>query len=214
MLTIWTLNNSQGLFTTVIHPLEFLDSLLKLSDFFIVEDGQAWALSQLRTHPDMDFSTKLHFCQIYKLESWLEPAFRELMTWQIEDILPKDADHIPRRIWNTYVAAKSEITRHRHALAFEAPPGFNHPLCKTTVECGYRWEKAWFDGPVKMLCHPDRFYSMDDIWWALRTTTVPNICKACYELNVDRVKASAEWEGEVRIVDRKIMELKAWLAGL
>ena len=74
----------------------------------------------------------------HKLESWVEPAFRGLMKLQIEDVSPEDAERVPRKIWNVYVSAKSEITRHRLALAFEAPPRFNHALCTTNLECGYR----------------------------------------------------------------------------
>ena len=126
----------------------------------------------------------------HKLESWVEPAFRGLMKLQIEDISPKDAECVPCKIWNVYVSANSEITRHRLALAFEAPPQFNHALCTMNLECGYRQEKAWNEGPAKMLCHPDHAYSMDNIYWALTVAKVPGICKLCYEINVEQVEAS------------------------
>ena len=71
----------------------------------------------------------------HKLESWVEPAFRGLMKLQIEDVSPKDAERVPCIIWNAYVSAKSEITQHQLALAFEAPPQFNHT---TNLECSYR----------------------------------------------------------------------------
>ena len=74
----------------------------------------------------------------HKLKSWVEPAFHRLMKLQIEDVSPKDAERIPRKIWNAYVTAKSEITQHRLALAFEALPRFNHALCTMNLECGYR----------------------------------------------------------------------------
>ena len=74
----------------------------------------------------------------HKLESWVEPAFCGLMKLQIEDVSPEDAERVPRKIWNAYVSAKSEITQHQLALAFEAPPWFNHALCTTNLECGYQ----------------------------------------------------------------------------
>ena len=48
----------------------------------------------------------------HKLESWVEPAFRGLMKLQIEDVSPEDAERVPRKIWNAYVSAKSEIIQH------------------------------------------------------------------------------------------------------
>ena len=74
----------------------------------------------------------------HKFESWVEPAFHGLMKLQIEDISPEDAEHVPRKIWNVYVSAKSGITQHQLALAFEALPRFNHALCTMNLECGDR----------------------------------------------------------------------------
>ena len=67
--------------------------------------------------------------------SFLQVDEKEL---QIEDISPKDAECIPHKIWNVYVSAKSEITRHQLDLAFEAPPQFDYPLCTMNLECGYQ----------------------------------------------------------------------------
>lgn len=180
----------------------------------MIEDGQRYALSHLEGHPELDLSTKLQFCRQYKLETWLEPAFRELMQRQMDQISGDEADRIPRRIYHTFVTAQNEIIRHRLSLGYEAPPAINHLLCDTPATCCYNWKLAWNDGPAKMFNHPDHYYSVSDVLQALRSTDVPYICKDCYKLSVDQVENSDELREEERIFGRKVEELKSWLRDL
>lgn len=193
------------------HSLDFLSSLLKMSDFFMIDDARHYALTHLRNHPEFEVTLKLQFCQRYKLEDWLEPAFRELMKCQLADISGEGADRIPRRIYHTYVTAKHEINCHRLSLGFEAPPAINDPQCNTPATCCYHWRLAWADGPAKMFNHPDHHYLVMDVLWALRTTDIPHICKSCYKLCIEQVEGSDEMQVEDRIIDNKVEDLKKWL---
>jgi hypothetical protein len=182
-----------------------------MSEFFEIEDGKKYALSRLENHPDFDMSRKLQLCRHFNLVNWLEPAFRELMARQVQDVTNDEVERLPIRVYHAFVKAKSDITTHRLNLAYSAPPVVNMFDCASLCACTIGWEAAWKDGPADMFHHPDLQFSGRDVLERLESAQFPQVCEGCFSLSLMNVKESGALIKEEGIVDDAIRDLKQWM---
>jgi hypothetical protein len=187
-----------------------------MSDIFEIDDGKKYALSRLENHPDLDLCTKLQLCHKFNLESWLEPAFRELMCRDVQDVTHIEAETLPMRVFFTFAQVKNDIINHRLGLAYSAPPIIIAADCSSACKCTIGWELAWKEGPASLLHHPDLQFSDKDILRQLESASFPEaseVCEGCYQLSVQNINVLGALEGEQRILEHAIEELKMWLVG-
>ncbi|KAJ7718402.1 hypothetical protein DFH07DRAFT_1011798, partial [Mycena maculata] len=107
------------------HPTtnEFLVSILSLSTFFEIKDGRTHAISQL-TRPGNTFPPALQFqlARCYRVDQWIEPAFRMLVEMPIENIGMSQMEQIGPHGFFQLVQTKERLLHIRRQLAFHIPP--------------------------------------------------------------------------------------------
>jgi hypothetical protein len=174
--------------------ISFLTAVLKMSEFFVIEDAKKYTLAHLEHHPDLGLAIKLQLCHHFNLMDWLEPAFRQLMGCRVQDVTDNEVDRLPIRVYHVFVKAKSDITNHRLSLAYSAPLIIIAINCDSACACTIGWETAWREGPANMFHHPDFQFSDRDVLERLEATQLPQVCEGCFCLSLENIKASARHE--------------------
>jgi hypothetical protein len=135
------------------------------------------------------------------------------MCQDIQDVTHIEAAKLPIRIFFTFIQVKNDIAIHRLGLAYTVPPIIIAADCNSACKCTIGWEVAWKEGPASMLHHLDLQFSDKDILRQLESAQFPEVCKGCYQLSLQNISTLGALEGEQRILEFAIEELKRWLVG-
>ncbi|KAJ6553345.1 hypothetical protein B0H19DRAFT_1072805 [Mycena capillaripes] len=107
-----------------MHPKtdDFLVSILKLSTFFEITDGIAHAIHEFTKKGD-DFHPALQFelARLYRVDDWIESAFRRLMKMPITCLNMFCAEQIGPPGYFCLVQTKAHIEHFRKQFTFDNP---------------------------------------------------------------------------------------------
>ncbi|KAJ7760865.1 hypothetical protein DFH07DRAFT_1021358 [Mycena maculata] len=137
-ITTWTLEKP---------PLEKLVAILRLSHFFDIESGTAYAVHYLSDHPVLTAPMRLFLALTYDVDPWVTIAFQDLMKKSILDITENDEQLLGRFVYRLLVRSHAEVAQHRSNLAFCAPVVIHVAHCASQYQrkrCVQFWEDAWF----------------------------------------------------------------------
>jgi hypothetical protein len=186
-------------------------SILKLSVFLEIKDGEDWALAELPQIFAFSLSLKLEVARRYRVDHWVGPAFRELMMIPLQIFDFMDVLCIGLPYYSIIVNAKARIDNRRRNIAFRAPEVVNDVFCKTKGACGISWTMEWWRGIAKQLLHPDAALTGREVLLGLDGVRLPHMCLDCQQQSIDWVKASGVFVKEEKIVDEalgKVMSLQ------
>ncbi|KIK73111.1 hypothetical protein PAXRUDRAFT_612504 [Paxillus rubicundulus Ve08.2h10] len=198
-------------FMEKIPAIRCLISLLKMSDFFEIVDGRAYAISNMEHHPDLDLASRLLLCHQYSIIAWLGIAFRGLAALPLHRHTESELGTIPTKFIHSLIAVRHQVTMHRLTLAAVPPPVIGGFSCVTPATCAHAWESAWRHGPSEMFHHPDVDYTGHAVLEALEAASILSICWECLELSIANVKDSGSLIAEEQFVEDAICELTAWM---
>src|SRR5271170_5953581 len=97
--------------------LEFLTSVLKMSLFLEIDDGEEYATSQLPKLPGFTPVLQIHLARLYHVDKWVEPAFRQLIAIPTTQIRLVDAQQIDLPYYQILMKTKATIDQHRRSVA-------------------------------------------------------------------------------------------------
>ncbi|KAJ7175539.1 hypothetical protein C8R46DRAFT_891061 [Mycena filopes] len=169
------------------HPQtdDFHVSILKLSTFFEIEDGIAFAiryftLKGAEFHPALQFELG----RLYRIDEWIAPAFRRLMELPITSLTIEHMQQIGTVGYFYLVQTKAEVEAHRKMFAFNTPKAINDPQCRTVVKCQISWAVEWGQSVQRLIHHPDAPLSLIDLMKLLKETEIDNLCEGCRKRTV------------------------------
>jgi hypothetical protein len=92
-----------------LYQVEAMMSILKLSVFLEVKDGEDWALTELPRLKAFSPSLQLEVAGKYRVDHWVEPAFRGLMRILLQKFDLMDVLHIGLQYYAILVNTKTTI---------------------------------------------------------------------------------------------------------
>ena len=189
--------------------IPFLSSLLKLSVFLEIQDGEAWAVEWLPKLPDFTPAYQLFLARMHRIDHWVEPTFRQLMTIPVTELSIRDVDWIGLQYYHILIKTKAKIDQHRRYMAFSAPDVVNDPFCIHADACNQAWIAEWWRGVAPQLLHPDEIIPERQILGAFDTVMIPGVCDGCQGLSIEWVRAKDVFGREEAIVDDAVKEVMA-----
>jgi hypothetical protein len=182
-------------------------SILKLSVFLEVKDGENWALAELPRLSNFSPALKLEVARKYRVDNWVEPAFRELMTIPLQDFEISDVHRIGLTYYAILVNTKAKIDDHRRSLAFRAPDIVCGIFCTTKAACAISWASEWWRGIGKQLLHPEAALTGRQVHTGLDNVRLPYMCLDCQQQTIEMVKSTGAFIKEEKMVDDALEQI-------
>ncbi|KAJ7434921.1 hypothetical protein B0H11DRAFT_2289560 [Mycena galericulata] len=194
------------------HPKtdDFLVSVLKLSTFFQMEDGIAHAVQEL-TFKGENFHPALQFelARRYRVDHWIEPAFRRLIKLPITELSMIHMDQIGRAGYFWLVQTQAKIEKHRKEFTFNTPRIITGPECNRPGTCEYTFTCEWNGNVPKLIHHPDFPISCVELLDLLKETEIDDLCEPCRKLTVSWIWGTGNVTREETFVDEAVAALMA-----
>ena len=182
-------------------------SILKLSVFLDIKDGEEWALTELPRLTTFTSALKLEVARRYRVDHWVEPAFRQLIRTPLHNFEMADVLSIGLPYYCIIVKTKAQIDDHRRNIAFRAPDVVNDIFCKSKMACSISWSMEWWRGIAKQLLHPDAALTGREVLAGLDDVRLPHMCLECQQQSIDWVKSTGVFVKEETMVDEAVMEV-------
>ena len=144
------------------------------------------------------------------MPSWIGPAFQILVQQLLDWFSVQDANNLGTQVYYTLTKVKFNIKTHCQYLAFQAPPIMHSVICTTKPNCVHAWSEAWFDGPMRMLMHPDCPQSGIKVLEALANAAgrIKGLCDPCHSRSVVAIRESGALTEERNIIEGAIQKLE------
>jgi hypothetical protein len=203
-ISVFALTVCMHRYSPELYQVEAMMSVLKLSVFLEVKDGEDWALAELPRLEAFSPSLQLEVARKYRVDHWVEPAFRELMRIPLQNFDLTDVFRIGLQYYAILVNTKARIDDHRRNIAFRAPDVVNDIFCKRKAACGISWNVEWWSGIGKQLLHPDAALTGREVLAGLDSVRLPRMCLDCQQQSIDWVKATGVLAKEEKMVDEAL----------
>ncbi|KAJ7743024.1 hypothetical protein DFH07DRAFT_750034, partial [Mycena maculata] len=192
------------------HPKtnEFLVSVLSLSTFYQIRDGRDHAISQL-THPGKKFHPALqfHLARCYRIDEWIEPAFRQLVEMPIQSLDMTHLEQIGPHGFFHLVQTKEKLLQVRQQLAFHIPPTITHSESHTPAYCTRAWTEEWKENIPRRLHHPDVPCDSATLLQELQTAVIDELCQQCQQLSISLLWGKGWTQQEDAEIDEGVAAL-------
>ncbi|KAJ7646153.1 hypothetical protein B0H17DRAFT_959255, partial [Mycena rosella] len=192
------------------HPKrnEFLVSVLTLSTFYGIKDGQKHAIAQFTQlgntfHPAL----QLQLARNHRVNIWIEPAFRKLVEMLIESLTMEHIEQIGLAGFFQLIQTKEKLLNVQRKIAFHIPPIINDGNCDTPGFCSHAWGREWRESMPRIIHHPDTPAGCVELLNALRSVNVQDLCKACQKLSVTWLWGKGWVQREEKAVEEGIAAL-------
>jgi len=119
--------------------INFLSSVLKLSVFLEIPDGEEFATERLPNHPDFTPMLQLRLACLHRIDKWVEPAFWQLLKIPTTELQLANAKLIGLPFYHILMKTKAKVDQHRRSIAFFAPDTVIDPLCGKSTTCSDSW---------------------------------------------------------------------------
>jgi hypothetical protein len=146
---------------------------------------------------------------MYRIDQWVEPAFRQLIATPTTKLSFADAQWIGPQYFYILVQTKAKIDQHRRNVSFSAPDAINDPFCVCAEDCSQAWATEWWRGLAPQLLHPTESASEDQILDAFDTVLVPGMCDACQVMSIEWVKGKDVFRLEDKMLNEAVKEVMA-----
>ncbi|KIJ63929.1 hypothetical protein HYDPIDRAFT_28830 [Hydnomerulius pinastri MD-312] len=186
---------------------EFLISVLKLSTFFEITHGSEYAVTELTRLSPFDPALQLQLGRQYRVDHWVEPAFRILMSKPLSAFTSLDATRMGLQYFHILAQTKALIEDERRAIAYTEFPLVNHWTCTTPLHCAATWRDEWWNGIVRQLFHPDAPLPLREILVVLEDVEIPGVCAACQRGTVSKLKESGVFLREEDMICTAVQQI-------
>lgn len=178
-----------------------------MSVFLEISDGEEFALAQLPKLPEFTPAIQLYLARLYRIDEWVEPAFRQLITIPVTQLRIIDTQWIGLSFYHILMKTKANIDDHRRSIAFFVPDTVNDPLCGSRNTCSKSWTNEWWHRLAKQLLHPDAALTESEILAGFETVMIPGMCDGCQRSSIEWVKAKKVFEKEGSFVNEAVKEI-------
>jgi hypothetical protein len=194
-------------------PLEALIAILELATFLEMDVARNFAIQHLAA-PALGLfpSRRLSLGLSYRISTWLEPAFRELITTPACRISIEYFALLGVPVCHLLMSTQASIRSLRLAIAFNPfkPPKHDTTCKRPSTGCQSSWEIAWWDGLARHYLHPDFPTTPRETIQKLETTPIVGVTNACRLQAVEHIREQRVFEREDEIMDKALHALKGY----
>ena len=162
--------------------------MLKLSAFFEINHGYQYAIAELTRPSPLETSLKLQLGRLYRVDHWVEPAFRDMMARPLPSISRIEAHRMGLDYYYILSHTKAMVEDNYWAIAYTEPNLMQPDGYKTPLQCTAVWKDEWWNGVAWQLLHPETPCRGDDLLDLLDKTDIPGLCSLCKEAILRRMK--------------------------
>ncbi|KAF8547302.1 hypothetical protein OG21DRAFT_1425130 [Imleria badia] len=152
------IHDSYGSRNSELECQEFLISVLKLLDFYQINLGFQYAVTELKRLSPMVFELSLKLqlgCQ-FRIHEWVKPSFHVMMERPVSSISRLEAHRMGMEYFWILMTTKAQIDEHYHALAYTEPAlDQSDGVCNTPWACAVVWKDEWWNSVARHLLHPE-----------------------------------------------------------
>ncbi len=185
-------------------------AVLKLSTFFVIEDGRDFATRHLPQLSSFRPSLQIQLARNYRIDHWLEPAFRQLLSVPLQRLSETEADEIGFFVYRLVTITKAKIDDHRRILAFSPAEVINSVNCKTPERCGNAWRHEWWGSLAKQLLHPEVPLGGQELADQLYKAKLEHMCNGCFRLTMQSMREHNALRREAVFANEAVTELTKW----
>ncbi|KAJ7064526.1 hypothetical protein C8F01DRAFT_983230, partial [Mycena amicta] len=161
----------------------FFISLIKVASFYDMPKVLQYATMQIEQMGTIKPALQLEIARIFRVDSWVEPAFRKLLL--IPSLSITEGRQIGIEATVLYAETQKQIKKVRQAVAASLPPLLQAPGCTTLDACTYAWMHEWKGNVRQLYNHPDNpLFTTSEMLYTLRTTPIENLCSGCQDATV------------------------------
>ena len=169
---------------------EFLIAVLKLSTFFEINHGYQYAIAELTHLSPLETSLRLQLDRMYRVDHWVEPAFRDMMTQPLSSISRTKAHCMGLDYYYTLSHMKAVVEENYCTIAYTEPSLTQPDKCTTLLQCTMVWRDEWWNGIARQLLHPEAPCCGDELLDLLDKMDIPGLCNLCKDATLHCMKDS------------------------
>ncbi|EIM82171.1 uncharacterized protein STEHIDRAFT_161516 [Stereum hirsutum FP-91666 SS1] len=174
--------------------LEYLLSILKMSHFYIIEDGLQYAFNALEKHTGLTAQLRMHLALQYNHHQWIEPVFRGLITRPANKFTLDDVAQIGTEAYFVVTHTQARLDHLIRSMACWPPTVLHGLSCEDQEACDEMWENTWWGGFTKQLFHPDRPANLFDALETLHDIYIPGFNAVCKMKTLDKLMENSPLE--------------------
>ncbi|TDL30239.1 hypothetical protein BD410DRAFT_710334 [Rickenella mellea] len=186
---------------------DFLVALIKLSTLYDIEDGREYAIAQFPTSPTWRPALQLHIARSYRVEDWIEPAFRQLIANPTISMPWCDAELLGLPTYHLVVQTITKVEAQQKLLAFYPAEMKEWIFCTTPENCTSCWELGWWNHVARHLLHPDAALSGQKMTELLGSIKIPGMCHHCQGETVSSLVENGALLMEEAFISEAIQQL-------
>lgn len=179
--------------------LDYLLSILKLSHFYLIDDGLQFSIHGLKKYP-LTAALRMHIALRYDRPQWIEPAFRDLVARPCKDFTLEEVSQMGMEAYFSVTRTQCRLDHLVKTIAYW-PPQVEHTVhCYAQDVCEATWEEAWWTGYARLLLHPDRPADLYEAVMELETTDIPGFDPMCKVWTLDAMRNNSAFAQSKEII--------------
>ncbi|KAJ7096207.1 hypothetical protein C8R44DRAFT_889917 [Mycena epipterygia] len=123
-------------------PVGFWQTALEMADFFDADTVKDIAIGGLDKHDEFDPFLRLDLAIQYKIQHWVEPAFRTVLLTPLESLSNSQIDLLGFTVYIILATCHSKTTKHRILCSLTAPPVVHSSSCLDYDRRRNSWEQG------------------------------------------------------------------------
>ncbi|EPQ55411.1 hypothetical protein GLOTRDRAFT_129685 [Gloeophyllum trabeum ATCC 11539] len=172
------------------YSVDSLINLYELGKMWLMDDAMAFARSQLDSmtlHP----ARRLQVARLLRVEAWLAPAFRQLVTMPLRDLTLEHGRQIGLETYQILTKAKDGIERERR-LAAAKPPMLDvqDVECEDHRRCQSNWNVLWKRKVGAALLHPDTPLAFAQVLDHVQSVEWVDVFTGCRDGAIEKLEAN------------------------
>ncbi|TFK20427.1 hypothetical protein FA15DRAFT_708082 [Coprinopsis marcescibilis] len=180
-----------------------------MSTYYDIQDGRAYVIQCFESRPFFDCGLKFRIARMYGIDSWIEPATRELMKRGILELTTDVANNVGFETYHTIIETKTRIGDLRTGMAF-VPLPLNEDLgCTQKKKCCSSWETQWWVIIAPHILHPEAPISGFWLRIELEGSKLPGVCNGCQSGTVRAMNEKGFFDKEDGLIEEGVAKVKA-----
>ncbi|KDQ64005.1 hypothetical protein JAAARDRAFT_187390 [Jaapia argillacea MUCL 33604] len=192
------------------HSIQRLMDTLKLATRWGIEAGWKFAIHHLDSMT-LNPSLRLELSRLYRVDNWIEPAFKELIPIRLNAITDEDVYRMGLRTYRKLTTTKELIEDEWKVVAMLPPPiEFESTGCKDHDKCCAVWKDIWWKCLGRKLLHPLKPLPLSEAANFVLDMEVPGMTSECHQAMMELIVLGDGFEEEKKHIEKAIEDLEAY----
>jgi hypothetical protein len=186
-------------------PHDKLVAVLKLSTLYLIAPARDWAIDWL-TNENLHPALRMELANIYKVDNWIEPAFRALLPHKLTLLSMEDTVQLGPRTFAALAKMKEVLQDLRIKVTFSAMQLYSLAAdCDSPSQCHSNWVAWYWMKVLAKVLNPAHPLPLVDVPKVISRCNT--LCNECFALTVMKVEDFMVLLEEEQIIDSTVQRL-------